>query len=61
MQMQLTKNNVKCFFQKSERELSSTVSASASSSASTSGSGSKNYWLKRDIVVKIVTKSLGDK
>jgi hypothetical protein len=49
------------FFQKSERESSSTVSASASSSASTSGSGSKNYWLKRDIVVKIVTKSLGDK
>jgi len=43
-------------FQKTE-----TVSPSTSSASSSGSSSVKNYWLKKDIVVKIITKSLGDK
>jgi len=40
---------------------SMSVSSSSSSTSSSSNKHLKDYWLKRDIVVKVVTKALGEK
>ncbi len=44
-----------------EEEKRKALRKESSSKGSTSDSGVKDYWLKKGIVVKIVTKSLGDK